>query len=247
MTHPHVLVLHLRTARPHDPGFQVELDALNDATLAVLDGLGATAELLATSEVGSDVVDAAYARADAVVVMGGEDVHPRFYGGAASYPEQGHHEEVSDAVQLDVVRRCFADATPLLGICRGHQLLNVAAGGTLVQHLPTTHLHRAGGVDPFARTEVTVHDADLATAVEAGRAVRCTHHQAVDRLGAGLRVAATAPDGVVEAVVGVDLPVTGVQWHPEHPAEADVALRRLLTRTLAQAGASAQVGVSAAR
>ncbi|WP_181311314.1 gamma-glutamyl-gamma-aminobutyrate hydrolase family protein [Nocardioides campestrisoli] len=235
MSRPHVLVVHQRTSRPHAPDFQAKLDVLNSSALDVVAGLGLTAELWAAAEHPHAATVDAVDRADVVVVMGGEDVHPSWYAGAPAYPEQGHHDLEGDAGQLAVIERCLERGTPLLGLCRGHQLLNVALGGTLVQHLPTVDRHRTAGDDPFVAHHVQV-DASLAADVDASRAVYCTHHQAVDTLGGGLVVAAHSTDGVVEAVVGAGRPVTGIQWHPEHPADAAVQLRALVLRLVRQAG-----------
>lgn len=234
MTRPHVLVLHLRTTRPYDPTFQADLDELNQGALAAVAAVGASAELVAAAEVSTQHLEQTRLRADAVVVMGGEDVHPDLYGGQTRYPYSGHHDLAADLAQADVLRACLADGTPVLGICRGHQLLNVVAGGTLVQHLDS-EAHRSLTSDPFVRTPVRLEGDGLAAHLEAARPVHCTHHQAVDSLGEGLAVAAIAPDGVVEAVVGTQRPVTGVQWHPEHPEDALTALVPLLRRLLEQA------------
>ncbi len=233
---PTLALVHLRTVRPDAPRFQRELDELNDATARVAQASGWDVRWMASGEVPLAETLAAVDASDAVVLMGGEDVDPALYGGPATYPGSGHHDPESDAAHVAAVRRCVETRTPLLGICRGLQVLNVALGGTLVPHLPTVHRHRHEGDDPFVRNRVTLDDGDLAAAVDAGQDVRCTHHQAVDRLGDGLVVAARASDGVVEAVVHADAPVTGVQWHPEHPETADAALAPLLHRLAAQAG-----------
>lgn len=231
---PLLAMLHLRTSRPAAPDFQVALDALNAPTVRVAEQLGWEVVPVASAEVDRSVTAALVARADAVVVMGGEDVDPALYGGPTTYPGSGHHEPLADLAHLDAVRACIETGTPLLGICRGLQIMNVALGGTLVQHLPTSAGHRATGDDHFVRNRVTVTDASLATVVDAREDVRCTHHQAVDRLGDGLVVAALAADGVVEAVVHETAPLTGVQWHPEHPQTADAQLALLLLRLASQ-------------
>jgi len=234
---PRLALLHLRTERPHAPWFQQKLDVLNDATVRVAERLGWQVDPVASAETGVEATLAAVDRADAVVLMGGEDVDPRTYGGPVDYPGSGGHEPVADAAHLAAVRRCVATGTPLLGVCRGLQLVNVALGGTLVPHLPTVDRHRHP--DDFVRNRVRLAGAALVREVDAEQAVRCTHHQAVDRLGAGLVVAVTADDGVVEALVHRTAPVTGVQWHPEHPATADEQLAALLRRLVEQAdGAS---------
>ncbi|WP_286928703.1 MULTISPECIES: gamma-glutamyl-gamma-aminobutyrate hydrolase family protein [Aeromicrobium] len=231
---PLLAVLHLRTRRPHDPAFQVTLDALNAPTVRVSAELGWDVVPVACAEVPPEVTAELVDRADAVVLMGGEDVDPSFYGGASTYPGSGHHEPDADQAHIDAVHRCLAAGTPLLGICRGLQVLNVALGGTLVQHLGSQR-HRAEGDDHFVRNRVTVTHDGLGAAVDASQDVRCAHHQAVDRVADGLLVAARAADGVVEAVVHETAPITGVQWHPEHAETADLQLGALLRRLTEQA------------
>lgn len=229
-TRPVLALLHLRTERPHDPSFQRALDALNAPTVRVAREQGWEVVPVPSAEVPLEVTDEVVARADAVVIMGGEDVDPAFYGGPRSYPGSGHHEPRADRAHIAAVHRCIAAGTPLLGICRGLQIINVALGGTLVQHLPTTAGHRNTGDDHFVRNRVTLIGGELAVAVDPTADVRCTHHQAIDVLGRDLVVAARAADGVVEAVVHRSAPVTGVQWHPEHPDTADTQLAPLLGR-----------------
>jgi len=227
---PVLALLHLRTERPHDPAFQRALDALNAPTVRVARDQGWEVVPVASAEVAPEVTADVVARADAVVIMGGEDVDPRFYGGPLSYPGSGHHEPLADRAHIAAVRQCLESGTPLLGICRGLQIINVALGGTLVQHLPTTAGHRNDGDDHFVRNRVTLVGDELGVAVDPTAEVRCTHHQAVDRIGRDLVVAARAADGVVEAAVHRSAPIAGVQWHPEHPDTADTQLAPLLGR-----------------
>ena len=214
-----LLALHVRDSRPHAPAYQSLLDDLNAATLRATATAGWSPRLLATAALDRDEVLAEARAADAVVILGGEDVNPQLYGGRAHYPGSGRHETRSDTTLIAVIRQAVAARTPLLGICRGHQLLNVALGGTLVEHM---HGHRARNVDPYVRTQVggTLGEAE----------VFCTHHQAIRTLGAGLRVIARADDDVIEAVEHESAPVLGVQWHPEHPDVADHQLVALLER-----------------
>ncbi len=152
------------------------------------------------------------ARLDAVVIAGGPDVDPVRYG-AERDPRTGPPAPERDAWELALIRAALESGTPLLGICRGMQLLNVALGGTLVQHVEghseTVGVFGEHPVKPVPGTRYAslVPDVDVVPAY---------HHQAVDRLGAGLRVSAYAEDGTIEAV---ELPgaewVLGVQWHPE--------------------------------
>ena len=156
---------------------------------------------------------------DALVVLGGEDIAPEYYGAARGYAREGSHLEVADEAQLALVRRAAERATPLVGVCRGHQIINVALGGTLLQDLGDTSSHRNEGV-PVHRV-MSTHDVTLAPgsglAARFGGSLstRSAHHQAIDTLGRGLRVAATADDGLIEAVEHRELPIVGVQWHPE--------------------------------
>lgn len=226
-----VALLYIRDERAHHPDYQAELDALNDATVATVRELGWEPRLLACGELPVQAALEATAEADAVVILGGEDVTPRFYGGPDDYPGGGHHEPDADAAQIAVVRAALDRGQPLLGLCRGIQVINVALGGSLVQHLPTADHHRgpcSGIATAFVSTRPSLEpDAGLPADL-ADDPVRCSHHQAVDRLGSGLAVAARAADGVVEAVVHTTAPIIGVQWHPEHPEVASTQLARLL-------------------
>lgn len=226
-------VLHVRTSRPHDPGFQAELDELTVSVLATAGALGLRSVPVASAEVGIAATLRAVAACDAVVILGGEDVEPSTYGGPEHYEGQGRHEPVADEAHLEVVRSAVQDGRPLLGICRGLQLVGVALGGTLVPHLPTTDLHRAVGADPYVVSDVAV-DARISGDLVTTGGTRCTHHQALDVVPAELEVVARAADGVVEAVVHRSAPLTAVQWHPEHPDVAATQLAPLLTRLAAQ-------------
>ncbi|WP_330303305.1 MULTISPECIES: gamma-glutamyl-gamma-aminobutyrate hydrolase family protein [unclassified Streptomyces] len=166
---------------------------------------------------------ATVARLDGVVVAGGPDVDPVRYGAERS-PRTGPAAPERDVWELALIRAALASGTPLLGICRGLQLLNVALGGTLVQHIDG-HVKDAG---VFGHHEVTPVPGSLyAGVVPEVTAVPTYHHQAVERLGDGLRASAHAADGTVEAI---ELPgsswVLGVQWHPE--AGEDLRVMRAL-------------------
>jgi putative glutamine amidotransferase len=157
---------------------------------------------------------ATVARLDGVVIAGGPDVDPARYG-AERGPRTGPPAEARDAWELALIESALTSGTPLLGICRGMQLLNVALGGTLVQHIdghaqtPGVFGHHA--VKPVPGTR-------YGEAVPEETSVPTFHHQAVDRLGRGLVASAYAADGTVEAVEpgGPETEwVLGVQWHPE--------------------------------
>ena len=159
---------------------------------------------------------------DGLVIAGGADVDPDRYGQHA-HPETTGLRPDRDETEFALVRAALAAGIPTLGVCRGMQVLNVVLGGTLTQHIPDvtgTVTHRPV-VGQFGSNEVrTVPGSALAAILGETATVSCSHHQAIDRLGDGLRVAATAPDGTVEAVE-LDGPgfVFGVQWHPEQDAE----------------------------
>jgi putative glutamine amidotransferase len=173
---------------------------------------------------------ATVARLDGLVIAGGPDVEPVRYG-AAPEPRTGPPARARDAWELALIEAALAARVPLLGICRGMQLLNVALGGTLVQHIDG-HAEMPGvfGRHPVKPVPGTVYG-DIAPEETS---VPTFHHQAVDRLGAGLLPSAYATDGTVEAV---ELPgehwVLGVQWHPE--MGEDLRVMRALVKASADA------------
>ena len=158
------------------------------------------------------------ARVDGLLIAGGADIDPSRYG-ASRAPETGPARGDRDRSEWTLIELALRAGVPLLGVCRGMQLLNVVLGGTLHQHLPdrtgsTEHQPVPG---TFGRVPVKVTpDSRLAGIVGERVEVHCHHHQAVDLLGDGLVPVAHADDGTVE---GVELPgeafVVGVQWHPE--------------------------------
>lgn len=225
-----VEVFHPLTSRPDAPEFHDLLGVLNDGARAAVDALGWSVHFTASGEVGADAALAAARDADLLIVMGGEDVTPTLYKATADYEDAGLHRPAADIAEIAVIRDAVARRAPLLGICRGLQLINVAFGGTLIQHLPPDCLHRDPGADPFVTTTVAAVPGTDADGLDLASPVRCTHHQAVGELGAGLTVVARAGDGVVEAVLHEDAPLTGVQWHPEHPDVAVDQLTALLER-----------------
>ncbi|MTD47100.1 gamma-glutamyl-gamma-aminobutyrate hydrolase family protein [Conexibacter sp. W3-3-2] len=159
---------------------------------------------------------------DGLLLTGGTDVDPASYG-AQRDPAVTVTTPERDAYELALARRALERDLPLLGICRGMQVLNVARGGSLVQHLPdvlgTEEHRRTVGAWAGNEHEVALEPGSAAARL-AGETVHRTfshHHQAVDALGAGLVVSGRAPfDGLVEAIEdpGRRLAV-GVQWHPE--------------------------------
>ena len=181
---------------------------------------------------------------DGLVLTGGKDVDPAAYGhGAHPATEEPAHDR--DAWEFALVRGALARRLPVLGICRGAQVLNVVLGGTLHQHLPDTigHTrHRAGNAVFSTSRITTVPGTRLAGLIGETSDAQCYHHQAIDRLGDGLVVAARdGVDGVVEAVESTDGSwVLGVQWHPEERLD-DL---RLFAGVVRAATAHAAEGIS---
>ena len=153
-------------------------------------------------------------------LSGGPDLHPHCYG-AQPHPELGPTEPHLDTFEIALLRAAEARDMPVLAICRGLQVLNVARGGTLVQDLPSERPsdieHRQAPPGSTATHDVTLQDSLTADCLGLREAkVNSFHHQAVDRLGSGLRAVGWAPDGVVEAIEATDRSFTvAVQWHAE--------------------------------
>lgn len=194
---------------------QVYLDALSAA--------GTVAAVLPPQPLPGEGAGVLLDRLDGLVLAGGADVDPRRYG-APPHPATGTPREDRDAFEIALVHAALERGMPLLGICRGAQILNVTLGGTLHQHLPELlgSTRYQPGPAVFGREPVRVEPGTRLARLLGSRAeVPVYHHQAIDRLAEGLRVCARSDDGVVEAV---ELPgeafVLAVQWHPEEdPAD----------------------------
>jgi len=218
-------VVDVVSERAHNPRYQSFADSLNARLIAEAVAQGWTVEHHSAADTSRNELLLAGRRADAIVIMGGEDVAPDLYGGSPEYPGAGNHVQAADEAQIALVLQSARLGVPLLGICRGHQIVNVAFGGTLVQHLGDHTIHRTTEPGPGPMVS---HPVELAADSALARAlsstvleVRSSHHQAVGELGSGLRAVAWAPDdALVEAVEHVSAPIFGVQWHPEEPGAA---------------------------
>ena len=168
---------------------------------------------------------------DGVVLSGGLDVDPARYGERETHPsvEVDPHRDATDFAAFQSARR---EGLPVLGICRGLQVVNVALGGTLHQDIPSEHpseiTHEVPGKDPERRDhEVAVEPGTLLSEIVRTPEipVNSRHHQAVEKLAPGLRVSAVAPDGLIEAFESREPWLVAVQWHPENLRNDPVSRR----------------------
>jgi putative glutamine amidotransferase len=188
---------------------------------------GAVALILPPDEAAESEPDELLDRVDALILAGGADIDPRSYG-ATPHPEIGITWPERDRFEIALARRAIERRMPVLGVCRGMQIMNVALGGTLVQHLPDEigsdhHRHTPGA---FGDHEVRLKEGSLAArAVGAEETiVKSHHHQGIDELGGELVASGwSSGDDVIEAV---ELPgsdyVLGVMWHPEEDERSRV-------------------------
>lgn len=197
--------------------------------------LGEGAPLVIPPHLEEAELRAVFERINGLVLSGGGDVAPALY----DEPDGGllwRADEQRDRMELTLTRWALAEGTPLLAICRGIQVLNVAAGGTLLQDIPTqvpgALAHSTGASYPPAgivHTVGVIASSRLAALVGAGElGVNSAHHQAVKDVGMGLAITARAPDGVTEGIEAPDHPFClGVQWHPEVMVEGFPVMRQL--------------------
>lgn len=225
-------VVEVTDARPHAESYDRYTRAMIGRLVDDARALGWETELLSAEQLGTDALLDATADADAIVLSGGEDITPGFYGGEPGYEGEGRHYETADAAEIALVREAALRGTPLLGICRGHQIVNVAFGGTLIQHMEESG-HRITDLPvEYALVEHPVRiERASALGLRLGEhiAVQSGHHQVVDRLGRGLLAVGWSHDGHIEAIEHRVLPISGVQWHPEAPHAPADQLARLLT------------------
>jgi len=215
-------------AMPHAHAI-VAVQTVPDDYLKLLDHVGLASLLIPVSGSADDTAELV-ARVDGLLLTGGGDVAPARYA-AQQLPETVGVIPGRDEIEIELVRLASSRELPILAVCRGIQLLNVALGGTLVQDLPTADPPRTGHMVPQLWNGAA-HPVQLVPGTLLHRllgpevSVNSLHHQAVETVAPGLRVAARAPDGVIEAVEdSAGRFVVGLQWHPEmlgpeHPSTA---------------------------
>jgi len=213
---------------------------LNDAYVRALEAVGVVP--LVTPPLEASLAGPVLDRVDALLLTGGEDVDPSRFG-AAPHPALGPVHAARDAWELALVEAARERRMPILAICRGVQLLNVALGGTLVQDIPSERPtpidHEAAG-----RRAERVHAVEVTRESRLARALgvddptsdfNSSHHQSIDRPADSLRVVARSPDGIVEGVeTDDDWWLLGVQWHPEELVDTPESWDRNLFAAFAE-------------
>ncbi len=184
-----------------------------------------------------------YEQLDGLFLAGGGDVDPARYG-ERPHPKLWEVDILRDRVEIIMARWALADQKPIMAVCRGIQALNVAAGGSLYQDLPSQHpsgvehnWHLKRPRNYRAHTVELVPDSRLASLLGTQTVrVNSLHHQAVKDVAPGFRVSAVAPDGVIEGIEQVNgCFALAVQWHPEVLALEDAAMQRLFDAFVAEA------------
>lgn len=189
-----------------------------------------------------DALEAILVRLGGLLLSGGDDVDPSHYG-RERIDGPGSSDRSRDVVELFLTHRALAQGLPILAICRGLQLLNVALGGTLVQDLPlqrpsaVRHEVRKGHPRDYLAHGVEVRPGTLLSSIvgEGPLEVNSLHHQCIDGLAPALQVSASAPDGVVEAAEATGFFVLGVQWHPEELVDKDSRHRHIFESFVSEA------------
>lgn len=212
---------------------------MNHRYFLALTSVGAIPWMVPLLDSDQETLRAIYERVDGVFIAGGVDIDPASYG-AAPHELCGRTDPPRDLVEMLFTRWAMEEGKPVLGVCRGMQVINVVAGGTLYQDCTAEHADAikhdyfptAGHQRDYLAHEISISPGTrLQRVFGAGAArVNSMHHQGIRELGAGLIASAFAPDGLIEALeVAGDRFVLGVQWHPEMLIDSDAATHRLFS------------------
>jgi putative glutamine amidotransferase len=229
MTAPLIAVVGIRLEPDRVKGWRQGALAAPESYLTALHRAGLNAAILPNRRPAAQDL---LARFDGLLLLGGGDVDPGRYG-AAPHPGVVGTDAARDEGEISSLLWADRLGLPTFAICRGIQVMNVAFGGTLFQHLPDVHGlvdhgSGSGGEDAFHEVKVAEGSRLAAATGRLELTCRSNHHQAIDALGGGLRaVAWSAGDGLVEAVERDDGWMVGVQWHPERSAPGDPAQQAL--------------------
>lgn len=215
--------------------------AVPEPYVAGLKRAGAQEAVLMPEEIDATAAHDLLDHFDGLLLLGGGDLDPSTYGAAPDRHVYGVHH-TRDAFELALARAAVDSGMPTLAICRGAQVLNVVLGGSLDQHI-TGREGLIGHGTPGVEGGATLHDLEVDPDSRLGAAMGTTlaacsshHHQAMERLGTGLRVTARAPDGIVEGIeLDGDGWIVGAQWHPEDTAGRDPVQQALFDTFVQQA------------
>lgn len=193
--------------------------ALRRGYSEIVDELGGIAVLIPYSEDTQSYANLI----DGLIIPGGdEDINPKFYGQSINTDKIKTNDERA-TFELNLLAAALKRRIPVLGICNGLQVINTHFGGTLFQHLPDSIASDINHEQPHPKHlpshDIIIEQGSMLASLTKDLIVQVnsTHHQAIDKLGAGLEVSAKAPDGVIEAIEASDYEfVIGVEWHPEH-------------------------------
>lgn len=175
-------------------------------------------------ELGVDAALQVLEQCDGVIITGGADVYPEWYGKIADTARCGEFDRYRDTLEIELIKKAIALNMPLLGVCRGEQIINVSLGGSLIIDIPTDHdtliKHRLLDWENCYHQIDFVESSMLSQLCQGNdQTVNSNHHQAIDKLATPLKITALAEDGIIEAVEWKDPMdknfLMAVQWHPE--------------------------------